>query len=69
MAGILTFKELQEAVRAGEIDTVVACFPDMQGRLVGKRFPGSPRLWICRASTARWCKRFISPPAGLEGSR
>ena len=38
MAGILTFKELQEAVRAGEIDTVVACFPDMQGRLVGKRF-------------------------------
>jgi glutamine synthetase len=38
MAGILTLKELQEAVRAGEIDTVVACFPDMQGRLVGKRF-------------------------------
>ena len=25
-------------MRAGEIDTVVACFPDMQGRLVGKRF-------------------------------
>ena len=38
MAGNLTFNELQEAVRAGEIDTVVACFPDMQGRLVGKRF-------------------------------
>ena len=38
MAGILTLKELQEAVRAGEIDTVVACFPDMQGRLIGKRF-------------------------------
>src|SRR4029079_16225766 len=38
MAGILTLKELQEAVRAGEIDTVVALFPDMQGRLVGKRF-------------------------------
>ena len=42
MAGILTLKELQEAVRAGEIDTVVACFPDMQGRLVGKRFQGPP---------------------------
>ena len=38
MAGILTLKELKEAVGAGEIDTVVACFPDMQGRLVGKRF-------------------------------
>ena len=29
---------MQEAVRDGEIDTVVVCFPDMQGRLVGKRF-------------------------------
>ena len=38
MAGMLTFKELQQAVSAGEIDTVVACFPDMQGRLIGKRF-------------------------------
>ena len=38
MAGNLNFDQLQEAVRAGEIDTVVACFPDMQGRLVGKRF-------------------------------
>jgi glutamine synthetase len=38
MAGNLSFEQLQEAVRAGEIDTVVACFPDMQGRLVGKRF-------------------------------
>ncbi len=38
MPGMLTFKELQQAVGAGEIDTVIACFPDMQGRLVGKRF-------------------------------
>jgi glutamine synthetase len=37
MAGMLTMKELQAAVGAGEIDTVVICFPDMQGRLVGKR--------------------------------
>ena len=36
--GNLTFDELQKAVGAGEIDTVVVCFPDMQGRLVGKRF-------------------------------
>jgi glutamine synthetase len=38
MAGNLGFDQLQEAARKGEIDTVVACFPDMQGRLVGKRF-------------------------------
>jgi glutamine synthetase len=37
MPGKLNFKELQAAVRNGEIDTVVACIPDMQGRLVGKR--------------------------------
>jgi glutamine synthetase len=37
MAGNLSFDQLQEAVRKGEIDTVVVCFPDMQGRLVGKR--------------------------------
>jgi len=37
MAGILTLKELQTAVAAREIDTVVVCFADMQGRLVGKR--------------------------------
>jgi glutamine synthetase len=34
----LTFPELQKAVDAGAIDTVVAAFPDMQGRLMGKRF-------------------------------
>lgn len=38
MSGMLTLNELKAAVGAGEIDTVVVCFPDMQGRLVGKRF-------------------------------
>ena len=38
MAGTLTLQELQTASDRGEIDTVVACMPDMQGRLVGKRF-------------------------------
>jgi glutamine synthetase len=37
MPGMLTLKALQAAVAGGEIDTVVVCFPDMQGRLVGKR--------------------------------
>ena len=35
--GMLTMEDLQGAVGAGDVDTVVVCFPDMQGRLVGKR--------------------------------
>jgi hypothetical protein len=31
MAGLLTLKELEKEAAAGKIDTVVACFPDMQG--------------------------------------
>ncbi len=38
MAGNLTFEELTECVLEGTIDTVVAAIPDMQGRLMGKRF-------------------------------
>jgi glutamine synthetase len=37
MSGMLTMKELQIAVAGHDIDTVVLCFPDMQGRLIGKR--------------------------------
>jgi glutamine synthetase len=38
--GMLTLKELQDAVGDGSIDTVVAAFTDMQGRLMGKRIEG-----------------------------
>ncbi len=38
MAGTMSFEALKSAVASGEIDTVLACFPDMQGRLMGKRF-------------------------------
>ena len=34
---MLTLAELTKAVEAGEIDTVVVAFTDMQGRLLGKR--------------------------------
>src|SRR5436190_8725066 len=37
MPGMLTMKQLQQDVGAGDIDTVVLCFTDMQGRLIGKR--------------------------------
>jgi glutamine synthetase len=38
MHGQLSLGALAEQVQAQTIDTVVAAFPDMQGRLVGKRF-------------------------------
>ena len=38
MSGLLTMEDLQDAVGASELDTVIVCFPDMQGRLIGKRF-------------------------------
>ena len=38
MSGNLTLEQLKAATKAGEIDTVVVAFADMQGRLIGKRF-------------------------------
>jgi len=38
MPANLTFAALKDAVAKGEIDTVITCICDMQGRLQGKRF-------------------------------
>jgi glutamine synthetase len=38
--GRLDRKELERRIRAGEIDTVITAFPDLYGRLVGKRITG-----------------------------
>ena len=38
MSGNLSFEDLNKAVSSGEIDTVLVCQVDMQGRLMGKRF-------------------------------
>src|ERR671934_2375682 len=35
--GMLSLDELRSEVEAGAIDTVLTCFTDMQGRLMGKR--------------------------------
>lgn len=43
MAGNLTTANLDAAITAGEIDTVIVAFPDAQGRLVGKRV--AARFW------------------------
>jgi len=38
MSGNLSFADLKTSVSNGEIDTVIVCMVDMQGRLMGKRF-------------------------------
>jgi glutamine synthetase len=40
ITGKLTREELERAIDAGEIETVLAVFPDYYGRLMGKRFVG-----------------------------
>jgi len=40
MPGPMTFDDLKSHVSDGSIDTVLACFVDMQGRWMGKRFHG-----------------------------
>src|SRR6478609_9152767 len=37
---MLTIEELRQDVESGAVDTVIACFTDMQGRLMGKRLDG-----------------------------
>src|SRR6478736_5003663 len=44
MTGMLSQSELESLVAAGDIDTVIVAFPDMQGRLIGKRV--SARLFV-----------------------
>jgi glutamine synthetase len=34
----MTFQSLQTKIKSGKIDTVIAAFPDIFGRLIGKRF-------------------------------
>lgn len=37
MQGRIDFNDLQRLTADGDVETVIACFPDMYGRLVGKR--------------------------------
>jgi glutamine synthetase len=48
---VYTLEALKADVEAGAIDTVLACFPDMQGRLIGKRFQAEFFLESAAAET------------------
>ena len=61
--GYLTLDELTSHVSAGEIDTVVVAFTDMQGRLVGKRV--AARLFLEDVADAVEARHW--PEAGAPG--
>jgi glutamine synthetase len=49
----LAVDQLRILVDAGDVDTVVLAFTDMQGRLQGKCFPTAPRrATTCSPSTS-----------------
>src|SRR5689334_6530437 len=49
--GMLTVEELDDLVDAGAIDTVLVVFPDLQGRLMGKRVTG--HFWRDQMASGR----------------
>ena len=42
--GMLTVGEVDEMVADGTLDTILVVFPDLQGRLMGKRVTG--HYWV-----------------------
>lgn len=57
MAGNLTIQELKAAAGSGEIDTVLVCAIDMQGRLIGKRF--TARFFLESAVNETHCCNYL----------
>ncbi|MBU4465189.1 MAG: glutamine synthetase family protein [Actinobacteria bacterium] len=66
MPGNLTTAELDAAIEAGEIDTVIVAFADAQGRLVGKRV--SARMWrdVVLPDGAEACNYLLSVDVDLN---
>lgn len=49
--GMLTVEELDDLVARGDVDTVLVVFPDLQGRLMGKRVTG--HYWVDHMGSGR----------------
>ena len=59
-AGILSKADLERLVAAGDIDTVIVAFTDMQGRLVGKRVSGQFFVDEVAAHGAECCSYLLA---------
>jgi len=70
--GFLTLKQLTALVKSDEIDTVLVGFPDLYGRLMGKRFDATFFLDTARSKGTHCCDYLLTvdmemtPIAGYE---
>src|ERR1700694_2799788 len=58
--GMLTPEQLEQQIAEGTIDTVLAAFTDMQGRLMGKRIQGEYFLEEVRAHGIEGCNYLLA---------
>jgi len=66
MPGLLKLKSLERKIKTGEIDTVIAAMPDMQGRLVGKRLTGRHFLNEAAKAGLRACAYLLTVDLEME---
>ena len=64
--GMLGYDELAGLIERGEIDTVLVAFPDLQGRLIGKRVTGSYFLDQVAAEGVEACNYLLAVDVEME---
>ena len=64
--GMLDVEELAELVESGEIDTVITAFPDLYGRLLGKRITGEFFLEHTAGSGMHACDYLFTVDMDME---
>ncbi len=65
----MTLDELRHAAASGEIDTVILAFPDMQGRLQGKRFTARHFLDAIVAHGAEGCSYLLTVDVDMNTTK
>jgi glutamine synthetase len=66
MPGNLDSKDLEALVRRGEVDTVLTVFPDLQGRLMGKRVVGRHFLEHVAGEGVHACAYLLTVDVDME---
>lgn len=64
--GRVTFRELQQAVKRGAVDTVIAAFADHYGRLLGKRFDAEFFVAHTAAGGTHACNYLLTTDMEME---
>ncbi len=67
--GMLSLTDLQRLVETGEVETVVTVFPDLYGRLLGKRITGEFFLQQTAASGMHACNYLFTVDMEMEPVR